>query len=62
LSQPLVQKKCSHVLHLWTGAAGASQRGAEIRTDPALIESFGRAMRENLTTGSMPFRKPTFAR
>jgi site-specific DNA recombinase len=34
-----------------------SQRGAAIRVDPALIESFGRAMRENLTTGSTPFRK-----
>ena len=31
--------------------------GAAIRLDPALIESFGRAMRENLTTGSTPFRK-----
>jgi site-specific DNA recombinase len=34
-----------------------SQHGAAIRIDPALIESFGRAMRENLTTGSTPFRK-----
>jgi site-specific DNA recombinase len=34
-----------------------SRLGAEIRIDPALIEAFGRAMRENLTTGSTPFRK-----
>jgi hypothetical protein len=34
-----------------------SQHGAAIRIDPALIESFGRVMRENLTTGSTPFRK-----
>jgi site-specific DNA recombinase len=34
-----------------------SRQGTEIRIDPALIESFGRTMRENLTTGSTPFRK-----
>ena len=34
-----------------------SQQRADIRIDPALIEAFGRAMRENLTTGSTPFRK-----
>ena len=34
-----------------------SQRVADIRADPALIESFGRTMRENLTKGSIPFRK-----
>lgn len=28
-----------------------------IRIDPALIDRFGRTMRENLTTGSVPFRK-----
>jgi hypothetical protein len=28
-----------------------------IRIDPALIERFGRAMRENFTNGSIPFRK-----
>jgi site-specific DNA recombinase len=28
-----------------------------IHIDPALIESFGRMMREHLTTGSIPFRK-----
>ena len=28
-----------------------------IRIDPALIERFGRTMRENFTTGSIPFRK-----
>jgi hypothetical protein len=27
------------------------------RIDPALIESFGRTIRESLTTGSTPFRK-----
>jgi site-specific DNA recombinase len=37
--------------------ADKSRHRAEIRIDPALIESFGRTMRENLTTGSMPFRK-----
>jgi site-specific DNA recombinase len=37
--------------------AAKSQRVADIRIDPALIESFGRTMRENLTSGSMPFRK-----
>jgi site-specific DNA recombinase len=37
--------------------AAKSQHGAAIRIDPALIKSFGRAMRENLTTGSTPFRK-----
>jgi site-specific DNA recombinase len=37
--------------------ATKSQHGAAIRIDPALIESFGRAMRENLTKGSTPFRK-----
>jgi site-specific DNA recombinase len=34
-----------------------TRQGADIRIDPALIESFGRTMRENLTTGSTPFRK-----
>jgi site-specific DNA recombinase len=28
-----------------------------IQMDPALIERFGRTMRENFTTGSVPFRK-----
>jgi len=37
--------------------ATKSRQGAQIRIDPALIESFGRVMRENLTTGSTPFRK-----
>jgi site-specific DNA recombinase len=37
--------------------AAKSQQGAAIRIDPALIESFGRTMRENLTNGSIPFRK-----
>jgi site-specific DNA recombinase len=37
--------------------AAKSQRVADIRIDPALIESFGRAMRENVTSGSVPFRK-----
>src|SRR5258708_4523360 len=37
--------------------ATKSRHGAEIRIDPALIESFGRTMRQNLTTGSTPFRK-----
>jgi hypothetical protein len=29
----------------------------QIQIDPALIERFGRVMRENLSTGSVPFRK-----
>jgi site-specific DNA recombinase len=37
--------------------AAKSHRLAAIRIDPALIESFGRTMRENLTSGSVPFRK-----
>ena len=31
--------------------------GGAIAIDPGLIERFGRAMREHLTTGSVPFRK-----
>lgn len=31
--------------------------GSPIQIDPALIEQFDRTMRENLTTGSVPFRK-----
>ena len=37
--------------------AAKSHRVADIRIDPALIESFGRRMREQLTSGSVPFRK-----
>jgi hypothetical protein len=37
--------------------AAKSQQASHIHIDPALIESFGRTMRENLTTGSTPFRK-----
>ena len=37
--------------------AAKGQRVVDIRIDPALIESFGRTMRENLTSGSVPFRK-----
>ena len=37
--------------------ATKSRQEAEIRIDPALIERFGRTMRENLTNGSIPFRK-----
>jgi len=33
------------------------QSASPIQIDPALIERFGRAMRENFTTGSVPFRK-----
>jgi DNA invertase Pin-like site-specific DNA recombinase len=32
-------------------------RGGDIAIDPGLIERFGQAMREHLTTGSVPFRK-----
>jgi site-specific DNA recombinase len=31
--------------------------GSPIQIDPALIEKFGRTMRENFSTGSVPFRK-----
>lgn len=31
--------------------------GSPIQIDPALIEQFGRTMRENFTTGSVPFRR-----
>jgi hypothetical protein len=31
--------------------------GSPIQIDPALIEQFGRTMRENFRTGSVPFRK-----
>ncbi|YBW41060.1 recombinase family protein [Nitrobacter sp. TKz-YC01] len=37
--------------------ATTSRHRGDIRIDPELIESFGRTMRENLTTGSTPFRK-----
>ena len=37
--------------------ATKSRHGADIRVDPALTEIFGRMMRENLTSGSTPFRK-----
>jgi site-specific DNA recombinase len=37
--------------------ATKTRQGADIRIDPALIDSLGRTMRENLTTGSTPFRK-----
>ncbi len=37
--------------------ATKTSQGAKIHIDPALIETFGRTMRENLTTGSTPFRK-----
>ncbi|MFZ0150807.1 MAG: recombinase family protein, partial [Xanthobacteraceae bacterium] len=30
---------------------------SQIRIDPALIERFGRVLRENFSTGSVPFRK-----
>jgi site-specific DNA recombinase len=33
------------------------QAAPQIRIDPASIEQFGRLMRENFTTGSIPFRK-----
>ena len=37
--------------------ATKTRQGADVRIDPALIESVGRTMCENLTTGSPPFRK-----
>ena len=33
------------------------QSASQIQIDPALIERFGRTMREKFTTGSVPFRK-----
>jgi site-specific DNA recombinase len=33
------------------------QSASQIQIDPALIERFGRTMRENFTAGSVPFRK-----
>jgi hypothetical protein len=37
--------------------AAKFQIAPAIRVDPALIERFGRSMREKFTTGSVPFRK-----
>ncbi|HEX2337634.1 MAG TPA: recombinase family protein, partial [Hyphomicrobiaceae bacterium] len=37
--------------------AAKSHIAPAIRIDPALIERFGRSMREKFTTGSLPFRK-----
>ena len=37
--------------------AAKSQIAPAIRIDPALIERFGRTMREKFTSGSVPFRK-----
>jgi len=37
--------------------AAKSHIAPVIRIDPALIERFGRSMREKFTTGSVPFRK-----
>jgi site-specific DNA recombinase len=34
-----------------------SHSSQAIRIDPALLEQFGRSMRENITSGSIPFRK-----
>ncbi|UYO54618.1 recombinase family protein [Rhodopseudomonas palustris] len=34
-----------------------SYAGGAIQLDPALVEGFGRLMRQHLTTGSIPFRK-----
>jgi site-specific DNA recombinase len=38
-------------------ASVMSKQSSDIRIDPAMIDGFGRIMRENLTTGSIPFRK-----
>ena len=37
--------------------AAKSQIAPAIRIDPALIERFGRSMRDKFSTGSVPFRK-----
>ena len=34
-----------------------SRSSQTIQIDPALLEEFGRSMRENFTSGSIPFRK-----
>jgi len=34
-----------------------SHSSQAIRIDPARLEQFGRSMRENMTSGSIPFRK-----
>jgi site-specific DNA recombinase len=34
-----------------------SQSSQAVRIDPALLEQFGRSMRENITSGSIPFHK-----
>lgn len=34
-----------------------SHSSQAIQIDPALLEQFGRSMRENITSGSVPFRK-----
>jgi len=39
------------------GAIDPAHSGELIQIDPALIERFGRAMREKFSTGSVPFRK-----
>jgi site-specific DNA recombinase len=36
---------------------GKEHSASQIQIDPALIERFGRMMRENFSTGSVPFRK-----
>jgi site-specific DNA recombinase len=49
----------------WAGSAldaAKSRMAPDIRIDPALIGRFGRTMRESLTSGSVPFRRPTSAR
>ena len=33
------------------------QSGSQIQVDPALVERFSRVMKENFTSGSVPFRK-----
>ena len=44
---------CAHTASISCGVS----IGSPIQIDPALIEQFGRTMRENFTTGSVPFRK-----
>jgi hypothetical protein len=48
------KENAKHVAALDTAK---SHMAGGIRIDPALIESFGRTMRENLTSGSVPFRE-----
>ena len=44
---------CAHTASISCGVS----IGSPIQIDPTLIEQFGRTMRENFSTGTVPFRK-----